>query len=158
MSNGIEETGGINWQDLINKRFIDSVFNWGLKFLQEIGIKSACVLAINIFGSLQRRSNTWKVCDVFIQSVILNNQYSFQRVSYVTAIFPYIVIITLIIRGATLPGAYKGIEFYILKINTEKLITLQVFLMWIFFVFKWLFEIFYSFKTWIDATTQVFIN
>ena len=43
-----------------------------------------------------------------------------------TAIFPYIMIIALIIRGVTLPGAYKGIEFYILKINMEKLYTLKV--------------------------------
>lgn len=48
------------------------------------------------------------------------------RVSYLTAIFPYIMIVALIIRGATLEGAYKGIEFYILKLNTEKLQRLEV--------------------------------
>ena len=51
---------------------------------------------------------------------------SLGKISYVTAIFPYIMIIALIIRGATLDGAIKGIEYYILKINTEKLLTLQV--------------------------------
>jgi SNF family Na+-dependent transporter len=49
-----------------------------------------------------------------------------KRVSYVTAIFPYIMIIALIIRGATLDGAMKGIEYYILTINTDKLATLEV--------------------------------
>ena len=53
--------------------------------------------------------------------VLLNVQ-----VSYVTAIFPYIMIIALIIRGVTLKGAMKGIEFYILSINTEKLGKLEV--------------------------------
>lgn len=55
---------------------------------------------------------------------------SLGKISYVTAIFPYIMIIALIIRGATLDGAIKGIEYYILKINTEKLLTLQVALNW----------------------------
>lgn len=36
------------------------------------------------------------------------------------------MIIALIIRGATLDGAIKGIEYYILKINTEKLKNLEV--------------------------------
>lgn len=36
------------------------------------------------------------------------------------------MIIALIIRGATLEGAYKGIEYYILKLNTEKLKKLEV--------------------------------
>ncbi len=48
------------------------------------------------------------------------------RVSYLTAIFPYIMITALVIRGATLDGAMKGIEFYILNIDTAKLIRLEV--------------------------------
>ena len=36
------------------------------------------------------------------------------------------MITALIIRGVTLPGAIKGIEYYILKINTKKLFALQV--------------------------------
>ena len=51
---------------------------------------------------------------------------NFLRVSYVTAIFLYIMITALIIRGVTLPGAYKGIEHYTLKLNTEALFKLQV--------------------------------
>ena len=50
----------------------------------------------------------------------------YDRVSYLTAIFPYIMIVALIIRGATLDGAMKGIEFYILKIDTNKLFRLEV--------------------------------
>jgi len=34
-------------------------------------------------------------------------------VAYFTALFPYVVLITLLIRGATLEGASKGILYYI---------------------------------------------
>lgn len=60
---------------------------------------------------------------------------SLGKVSYLTAIFPYIMISALIVRGVTLPGAYKGIEFYILKLDFNKLARLE---------------------TWLDAINQVY--
>lgn len=64
---------------------------------------------------------------------LLKGIKSLGKVSYFTAIFPYVMLTVLIIRGVTLPGAMKGLEFYILKVDVEKLFTL---------------------KTWIDASSQ----
>jgi len=45
--------------------------------------------------------------------VIVKGPQSSGKVAYFTAIFPYVVLIILLIRGLTLPGCSKGIEFYI---------------------------------------------
>ncbi|WAR01239.1 SC6A2-like protein, partial [Mya arenaria] len=57
-------------------------------------------------------------------------------VVWFTALFPYVVLFILLIRGATLPGAAKGLEYY-LKPNVTRLATSEV---------------------WIDAATQVFFS
>lgn len=42
-----------------------------------------------------------------------------------TATFPYLVLLVLLIRGATLPGAWRGVVFY-LKPDWEKLLSTTV--------------------------------
>merc|ERR1719245_2381279 len=47
------------------------------------------------------------------------------KVAYFTAIFPYLVMLTLLVRGLTLPGAAQGLLFFFTP-QWEKLASLQV--------------------------------
>ncbi|XP_063151901.1 sodium-dependent serotonin transporter isoform X2 [Candoia aspera] len=58
------------------------------------------------------------------------------KVIWVTATFPYVVLFILLIRGATLPGAWKGVLYY-LQPDWQKLLTTQV---------------------WVDAAAQIFFS
>ena len=47
------------------------------------------------------------------------------QVVYFTATFPYIVLLILLVRGVTMPGAMEGIKFYLMR-QWHKLLNLRV--------------------------------
>ncbi|XP_078235310.1 sodium-dependent serotonin transporter [Pogona vitticeps] len=58
------------------------------------------------------------------------------KVVWVTATFPYVILFILLIRGATLPGAWRGVIYY-LKPDWPKLLATEV---------------------WVDAAAQIFFS
>uniref|UniRef100_T1GP88 Sodium-dependent nutrient amino acid transporter 1 n=1 Tax=Megaselia scalaris TaxID=36166 RepID=T1GP88_MEGSC len=72
---------------------------------------------------------TW----VIVLMAIIKGVRSSGKASYFLAIFPYIILIILLIRAVTLEGALEGILFFI-KPQWDKLLSPQVSLFYLFFV------------------------
>ena len=68
------------------------------------------------------------VSNYFPKWLKINNSLKFQVV-YFTAIFPYIMLVILLIRGLTLPGALQGVIYYLYP-DVSRLSDLQVSYLW----------------------------
>ena len=79
---------------------------------------------------------TW----VLIYLFVFKGTKSIGKVVYVTAIAPYIMLIGLLIRGCTLSGARKGIEYF-LGLNGRG---------------DW--NMLMDIQVWVNATTQIFVS
>uniref|UniRef100_A0A667YW51 Transporter n=1 Tax=Myripristis murdjan TaxID=586833 RepID=A0A667YW51_9TELE len=101
------------------------------------------VLQVHLSSGLhQLGSVSWQLalCLLFIFTIVYFSIWKGVKTSgkvvWVTATFPYLVLLVLLIRGATLPGAWRGVVFY-LKPDWEKLLSTTV---------------------WIDAAAQIFFS
>ncbi|TGZ63971.1 hypothetical protein CRM22_006605 [Opisthorchis felineus] len=92
---------------------------------------------IEVFGT-----PSWKLtlclfaCWVICCLAVIKGVQSLGKVSYFTAVFPYILLTILLIRSLLLPGAFKGVLFY-LKPEFSRLLDPRV---------------------WVDAATQIFFS
>uniref|UniRef100_A0A4W5P6G6 Solute carrier family 6 member 4a n=1 Tax=Hucho hucho TaxID=62062 RepID=A0A4W5P6G6_9TELE len=93
-------------------------------------------------GLHQLGSVSWQLalCLLFIFTIVYFSIWKGVKTSgkvvWVTATFPYLVLLVLLVRGATLPGAWRGVVFY-LKPDWGKLLSTTV---------------------WIDAAAQIFFS
>ena len=60
------------------------------------------------------------ICLILIKGVASSG-----KAAYFTAIFPYVVLVTLLVRGVTLPGATEGI-FYFIRPQWDKILSAKV--------------------------------
>lgn len=75
---------------------------------------------------------------IIVGAALFKGIKSSGKVVYFTATFPYVVLVILLIRGATLEGAFDGIDYYIgRQSNFTKLMEAEV---------------------WKDAATQIFFS
>uniref|UniRef100_A0A8D3A4J8 Transporter n=1 Tax=Scophthalmus maximus TaxID=52904 RepID=A0A8D3A4J8_SCOMX len=70
---------------------------------------------------------TLLACWVFCYFSIWKSVRSTGKVTYFTATFPYVMLLVLLIRGLTLPGAWEGIYFYLYP-DFKHLANLEVWL------------------------------
>ncbi|XP_045907887.1 sodium- and chloride-dependent GABA transporter 3-like [Micropterus dolomieu] len=75
-------------------------------------------------------------CWVFCYFSIWKGVRSSGKVAYFTATFPYVMLLILLIRGLTLPGAWEGIYYYLYP-DLKRLANLEV---------------------WIEAGSQIFFS
>lgn len=113
-TSGVELAGTIRWE-----LFLILLLAWILIYLCIFkGVKST--------GKVHGRDIMWgrerNTCRLYIINVFV--LFHFQVV-YFTALFPYVILIALLICNVQLPGAIDGIRFFIFP-KWEKLLEVQV--------------------------------
>lgn len=110
-SEGLHDPGPVRWP-----LALCLLAAWIVIFLCMLkGIRSSGKVNLHnvvIVGSHKTHTHHTHSCPVLPYLVSLTCCLCFQVV-YVTATFPYFVLIVLIIRGATLEGSLQGVAFYL---------------------------------------------
>lgn len=113
-SSGLKNVGGVRWQLMLCLFLIFTIVYFSLWK----GVKTSGKVpdSLNCVSCWHLRSR--------LKSFLIG-PLRLCQVVWVTATLPYIVLFILLIRGATLPGAWKGVVFY-LKPQWNKLLETSV--------------------------------
>lgn len=110
-SSGLKNIGGVRWQLMLCLFLIFTIVYFSLwKGVKTSGKVPLLKLVLTA---------------LIMQQMVLTCARQPCQVVWVTATLPYIVLFILLIRGATLPGAWKGVVFY-LKPQWDKLLETSV--------------------------------
>lgn len=110
-SSGLRNVGGVRWQLMLCLFLIFTIVYFSLWK----GVKTSGKVQHHCTDALPPLS----------VSICLISSFHALQVVWVTATLPYIVLFILLIRGATLPGAWRGVVFY-LKPQWGKLLETSV--------------------------------
>lgn len=121
-SSGLRNVGGVRWQLMLCLFLIFTIVYFslwkGVKTSGKVTHSFTTITSLCIFFTLI--TYLWSLLPPFLCFLIYPHQ-----VVWVTATLPYIVLFILLIRGATLPGAWRGVVFY-LKPQWGKLLETSV--------------------------------
>lgn len=121
ISSGIDQLGPLNW-DLALCLFIAWVICY---FCIWKGTKSTGKVSVGgrrecaSFQKTHKRNIVGRIpfpdviLFIFLTCHLLNTPACVVQVVYFTATFPYLMLIVLLVRGLTLPGAGIGVQFYL---------------------------------------------
>lgn len=112
-SSGLKNVGGLRWQLMLCLFLIFTIVYFSLWK----GVKTS--------GKVPALEPLVFLAALVMHQAVLTCALGPCQVVWVTATLPYIVLFILLIRGATLPGAWKGVVFY-LKPQWDKLLETSV--------------------------------
>ena len=130
ISDGVEHVGEMQWEIalalLISWVVLYFALWKGIKWTGKVTFTRRINLILQIFRSYMIKLYYYCFCNLFISSPKLGVSPTTLKIStcfwpisiffqilYVTTTAPYVFMIILLIRGATLPGSLEGIKYYL---------------------------------------------
>ena len=117
MSPGIEQLGSVRWELLLCLLtcwvFCFFAIWKGVRSSGKVSGNSPIVPPSVMKPLRKKKRNSERIC------------FLLSKAAYFTATFPYVMLLILLIRGLTLPGAFDGIYYYLYP-SLEDLANLEV--------------------------------